>query len=98
MTMWGVGGGAGLAVLVPFAIAFGLSTGGYSSMWSQTAHGIVGRDGEKQTLLLSGKSHCLLTLRLYTNAYDRFFDRPGDRRSHRPDCRRSSIQDTGELR
>ncbi|WWC65665.1 uncharacterized protein I303_108286 [Kwoniella dejecticola CBS 10117] len=49
----------GIKVLMPFAIVFGLSTGGFSSMWSQCAHELAGDGGvdkEKQSLLWSGLS------------------------------------------
>jgi hypothetical protein len=55
LTLWGFGGGIGLPVFAPFAIAFGLAAGGFSSMWSQSAHAIAGPDKEKQTMLISGQ-------------------------------------------
>ncbi|WVR09277.1 hypothetical protein IAU60_006342 [Kwoniella sp. DSM 27419] len=51
LTLWGFGGNQGMPVLTPFAIAFGLATGGLTSMWFQSAHDIAGADGTKQTLL-----------------------------------------------
>jgi hypothetical protein len=55
ITMWGSGGGIGLAVLAPFAIVFGVFTGGFTSMWSQSAYNIAGPDKEQQTMLFSGE-------------------------------------------
>ncbi|WWC93027.1 uncharacterized protein L201_007991 [Kwoniella dendrophila CBS 6074] len=49
----------GIKVLMPFAISFGLITGGFSSMWSQSAHELLGDqslDKEKMSLLWSGLS------------------------------------------
>ncbi|GHJ88134.1 hypothetical protein NliqN6_4536 [Naganishia liquefaciens] len=56
VTLWGFGGEVGLPLLAPFAITFGLAAGGFSSMWSQSAHGIAGPDKELQTLLVAGWS------------------------------------------
>ncbi|GFZ42751.1 hypothetical protein JCM24511_00469 [Saitozyma sp. JCM 24511] len=56
LTMWGFGGGIGLAVLAPFAVVFGVFTGGFTSMWSQSAYNIAGPDKEQQTMLFSGFS------------------------------------------
>lgn len=55
VTLWGFGGEVGLPLLAPFAITFGLAAGGFSSMWSQCAHGIAGPDKELQTLLVAGE-------------------------------------------
>lgn len=55
ITLCGFGGEVGLPLLAPFAITFGLAAGGFSSMWSQSAHGIAGPDKELQTLLVAGK-------------------------------------------
>jgi hypothetical protein len=55
LTMWGFGGGIGLAVLAPFAIVFAVFTGGFTSMWSQSAYNIAGPDKEQQTMLFSGE-------------------------------------------
>ncbi|KAJ9098313.1 hypothetical protein QFC19_006437 [Naganishia cerealis] len=56
VTLWGFGGQVGLPLLAPFAIAFGLAAGGFSSMWSQSAHALAGPNKELQTLLVSGWS------------------------------------------
>ncbi|OCF32335.1 hypothetical protein I316_06003 [Kwoniella heveanensis BCC8398] len=56
LTIWGFGGATGLPVLAPFAVLFGLMTGGFTSMWFQTAYNIAGPDKEQQTLLVSGFS------------------------------------------
>lgn len=54
-TMWGFGGTVGLPVFAPFAVLFGVATGGFTAMWSQSAHAIAGPDREQQTMLFSGK-------------------------------------------
>ncbi|KAG7527466.1 hypothetical protein FFLO_06903 [Filobasidium floriforme] len=56
LTLWGFGGSHGIALLVPFAVLFGIASGGFSSMWSQSACSIVGHDKEQQTMLVSGFS------------------------------------------
>ena len=56
LTLWGFGGGHGLALLAPFAVLFGVASGGFSSMWSQSAYQIVGPDKEQQTMLVSCES------------------------------------------
>ena len=63
VTLWGFGGEVGLPLLAPFAITFGLAAGGFSSMWSQSAHGIAGPDKELQTLLVAGKPESCVLLR-----------------------------------
>jgi hypothetical protein len=55
LTLWGFGGGHGVAMLVPFAVLFGIASGGFSSMWSQSAYSIVGHDKEQQTMLVSSQ-------------------------------------------
>jgi hypothetical protein len=42
-------------MLVPFAVLFGVASGGFTSMWSQSAVQIVGHDREQQILLVSGE-------------------------------------------
>ncbi|KAJ9096730.1 hypothetical protein QFC21_005000 [Naganishia friedmannii] len=56
VTLWGFGGQVGLPLLAPFAIVFGLAAGGFSSMWSQSAHALAGPNKELQTLLVAGWS------------------------------------------
>jgi hypothetical protein len=55
VTLWGFGGQVGLPLLAPFAIVFGLAAGGFSSMWSQSAHALAGPNKELQTLLVAGE-------------------------------------------
>jgi len=55
LTLWGFGGRYGVAMLVPFAVLFGVASGGFTSMWSQSAVQIVGHDKEQQILLVSGE-------------------------------------------
>lgn len=55
LTLWGFGARYGLAMFIPFAIAFGTLAGGFTAMWSQCASRIAGPDKEKQTLLISGE-------------------------------------------
>ncbi|KAK8864113.1 hypothetical protein IAR55_001359 [Kwoniella newhampshirensis] len=56
LTLWGCGGDIGMAMFTPFAVTFGLATGGFSSMWSQSAYAVAGPDKERQTMLFSGFS------------------------------------------
>ncbi|WVQ94590.1 hypothetical protein IAU59_001670 [Kwoniella sp. CBS 9459] len=56
LTIWGIGGATGLPVLAPFAVLFGLATGGFTSMWFQSSYNIAGPDKEQQTLLVAGFS------------------------------------------
>ncbi|ODO10431.1 hypothetical protein I350_01026 [Cryptococcus amylolentus CBS 6273] len=54
LTFWGIGGSKGISLLAPFAILFGLATGGFPSMWFQGAHDIAGPDQGRQSLLSVG--------------------------------------------
>lgn len=63
LTLWGFGGSHGIALLVPFAMLFGIASGGFSSMWSQSACSIVGHDKEQQTMLVSGQSDAVRSLK-----------------------------------
>ncbi|TYJ58332.1 hypothetical protein B9479_000878 [Cryptococcus floricola] len=54
LTFWGIGGSKGISLLAPFAILFGLATGGFTSMWFQGAHDIAGPDQGRQSLLSVG--------------------------------------------
>ncbi|WVQ73405.1 hypothetical protein IAR50_002977 [Cryptococcus sp. DSM 104548] len=56
LTFWGIGGSKGISLLAPFAILFGLATGGFTAMWFQSAHDIAGPDKERQSLLSTGWS------------------------------------------
>ena len=69
LTLWGFGGSHGIALLVPFAVLFGIASGGFSSMWSQSACSIVGHDKEQQTMLVSGQSNAVRSLK-YLGRYD----------------------------
>jgi len=60
LTLWGFGGRYGVGMLVPFAVLFGVASGGFTSMWSQSAVQIVGHDKEQQILLVSGERSCEL--------------------------------------
>lgn len=70
VTLWGFGGQVGLPLLAPFAIVFGLAAGGFSSMWSQSAHALAGPNKELQTLLVAGEQ--IEILQITCGVTDRF--------------------------
>jgi MFS family permease len=65
LTLWGFAGGHGLSMLVPFSVLFGVASGGFSSMWSQSAYQIVGNDKEQLMMLISGECGRLDVFRLH---------------------------------